>query len=708
MGRRIAGCMAVMALTLGVSGGALAAEPVGVGHSGWFWGNPLPQGNDLNAVAFAGARGYAVGGDGTVLRSDDGGATWTGLGSGTRATLGLVQTIGPNTVVVGGGCTARRSDDGGVTFRRVPFTTSEERCLAQASAISFSSPQVGYVLLANGTVLRTTDGGRTFGQRTGVPEAASDGATDIDFVTDDVGTAVAGGRVYRTVNGGNSWTAASTPGGGVRTVKFLTADTAVAIGANIGFLTSSDGGASFTAQPLAGPGAGKSFGGVTCVSTSTCLLTNGTSQVVRTTDGGATSTLVTASDQAVVAAAASVGGRVVGVGQLGTTVLSDDSGATFAPIGSRLPAIYGQLRSAYGGRAYALGPNGRYARTTDGGRSWTPFGVPTPGDLEDLSFPTPAQGFALDAGGALLRTDNGGDSWRILDPGVERASSIVAIDGRRLAVVGPTGVRRSVNGGDSFGSSRSKAVRGQKLFGADRAGGAIVVWGQKRVAISRNGGSTFTRVRTPRVKIDRVDFVSARRGFLTSDGGRLFATTSGGRRWRALTGVGGPVLEMSFADARRGFVRLARGGDLLRTDDGGRTWEPQIIPRGSLSVLASTAGGAFASSDAGLLFGTSTGGHLATPSRLAVKLSARRLRRAGTVRVRGKLTPASPGSTVSVILRRGTRYTRTTATVASTGAFSAAFRVKGTSEILAQWRGDDRLDGAGTAPVRVSVTKRRR
>jgi len=46
---------------------ALAALPaaaqanVQVGSSGWLWGNPLPQGNTLRAMAFAGTTGYAVG-----------------------------------------------------------------------------------------------------------------------------------------------------------------------------------------------------------------------------------------------------------------------------------------------------------------------------------------------------------------------------------------------------------------------------------------------------------------------------------------------------------------------------------------------------------------------------------------------------------------------------------------------------------------------
>ena len=43
-------------------------------QSGWFWQNPLPQGNDLLAVSFTDANtGTAVGSGGTILRTTNGG-----------------------------------------------------------------------------------------------------------------------------------------------------------------------------------------------------------------------------------------------------------------------------------------------------------------------------------------------------------------------------------------------------------------------------------------------------------------------------------------------------------------------------------------------------------------------------------------------------------------------------------------------------------
>ena len=77
---------------------ALAPASVQVGSSGWQWGNPLPQGNTLRSISFAGANGYAAGDFGTLLRTTDGGTTWSGLLSGTFTNLSEVQAIDPDAV----------------------------------------------------------------------------------------------------------------------------------------------------------------------------------------------------------------------------------------------------------------------------------------------------------------------------------------------------------------------------------------------------------------------------------------------------------------------------------------------------------------------------------------------------------------------------------------------------------------------------------
>src|ERR1700752_3006535 len=58
----------------------------------WQWQNPLPQGNNLRGASFVDANtGTVVGENGTIVRTSDGGASWTIQASGTKQTLWAVS-----------------------------------------------------------------------------------------------------------------------------------------------------------------------------------------------------------------------------------------------------------------------------------------------------------------------------------------------------------------------------------------------------------------------------------------------------------------------------------------------------------------------------------------------------------------------------------------------------------------------------------------
>ena len=85
------------------------------GPAGWFWQNPLPQGNTLRGVSFTDANnGTAVGGAGAIIRTTDGGATWTAQSSGVTNTLyGVSFTDANKGTAVGNAGTILRTTDGG-------------------------------------------------------------------------------------------------------------------------------------------------------------------------------------------------------------------------------------------------------------------------------------------------------------------------------------------------------------------------------------------------------------------------------------------------------------------------------------------------------------------------------------------------------------------------------------------------------------------
>lgn len=716
--------LALIGCGLSVVAGALpSSAAVSVGHSGWFWGDPRPQGNDLRVFEAFGNRGYAAGAFGTVLRTDDAGATWSGLRTGTIAPLSDIDVINESTVVVGGNCSLRRSDNGGASFKRLPFSASESRCSSNIGSFDFATAQAGFILLEDGTVLQTADGGESFAQRTAIPGTAATGAsgpmaTDIVFTAPGTGFAVTGrtdsGRIYRTTDSAGSWTQVASSPRGLRGVHFPSASTGYAVGTANTLLKSTDGGATWSPRALAGAPEGNELTDIRCSGTETCLTsTEAGDRLLRTTDGGETGSSVTPSTGRVLGAAFASANRAVAVGADGTTVVSDTAGVTFAPIGGRLVSGYFRLRAASSRVAYASGRNGRIARTTDGGASWSSIGVSTADDIVDVAFPTLQLGYTLDATGTALRTTNGGASWRILDTGTEtRPRAIVAPRPRLVLLVGPRGVRRSTDGGEQFSAVRSPAVRRTALSDAETVGGSIVAFGARNLVVSDSGGARWTKLALPkgRGEIRDVDFTSSSSGYLLKKNGRLFFTSSRGKRWTESLSLGrGDVLSLAFGDRGHGFVNTT-DGEVLRTDDGSRSWQRQLISSfqvASIAAVGPRVGFALSPPTNGPrddhFFATDSGGVGGRASRLSIRTAATRVRRGAKVRITGTLRPAQGGEDVSIIARRSGGYVPRRVRVASNGAFSATFTVPGTTQFVAQWRGDDARAGDGTEALEVKV-----
>ncbi len=744
--RRSSIAAGLVALCAAIAPQVAQAGPVSVGHSGWQWGDPVPQGETLNSVAFQGARGYAVGERGTVLRSDDGGSTWIGLASGTGNGLGLVQEIDPATVVVGGGCTVRESTDAGASFHRMPVNESEEACATKIASLSFLSANTGYIEEADGSILLTKDGGQTLEQKTKVPLNGA-GAGPIVFTSPTVGFAVAsgsgGGRIYRTTDGAGSWTQVASAVTGLSGLTFVSATTAYAVGSTGTLLRTADGGSTWEQLTLTVPGPRPSLTQISCSDVEHCLIATapvagGSNVLVRTTDGGKTGTLVSPAEQNLLSVAFSTASNAVAVGQGGVTVLSSDGGATFPmTISRRLGGVFDTVirTGASAQDAYIPGQAGLIAATTNGGASWGLLRVPTSALLRDVAFPGTELGYAVSTAGTLYRTNTAGLSWSILKSGGGAPRALLAPDANIVLLIGPLGVRRSTNGGARFTTVKGTIVtgkRGHRVLrtrlsrlnlsgGAQLAGSAVVAFGTDIVA-SSDGGAHWKLIPRPlpRRPVTAISFVSATTGYAVS-GGRLFFTANRGRSWREILSLGGPAVgretNLSFSSALDGYALIPYDGSLgnivMRTSDGGRTWTPEALP---LVINTLTAGGAvdYAAAE-GALFQTTDGGLHESPSTLTLaisgshRLSRAKLRRAGgRVRLVGHLSPAQGGEDVTISYRTvGGGWRRRDVIATSSGAFSLTVgSVRGTTDFVAQWTGSGPISGAGTPAVRLTVTRR--
>ncbi len=225
--------------------------------------------------------------------------------------------------------------------------------------------------------------------------AASYGAAS--FTDPEVGTVVGG--IYRTTDGGLTWTAQQSPLGNARyeDVIFTDADTGTIVGDDGTVLRTTDGGESWVAQQS---GTAVSLRGVSFADANNGMIVGVEGTVLRTRDGGAAWT-------------------------------AQQSGVT--------TALYGVwMRDAE--TATAVGASGTILHTVDGGDTWEPQASGTDDDLEAVSFASVTTGVAVGVDGLILRTTDGGEAWTGLDGyGTEPLHDVWFADENVATIVGGGG-----------------------------------------------------------------------------------------------------------------------------------------------------------------------------------------------------------------------------------------------------------------------------
>lgn len=685
-----------------------ASAGVNTPQSGWYSGNPLLGPNALRDLACAGSTCYASGDFGTLLKTTDGGSTWQGIVTGLTLDLRRVGLAGgaPDRVIVGGGCALRRSDDGGDHFARLPFTARDQGCASPLVAFSFPTEKIGYVLLTNGRILSTADGGRSFSRKTTVPSNAS----DLLCTSTTTCFAAGPGAIMRTADSAVSWTQVASVNVSLNRITVADASTLYAAGDFLYVAKSIDGGKTWTSHRLENVPS-RDLTGIRCGDALHCLMTtrDATSfaPLYRTTDGGTTATAVTPSEDPSLATAFTSPTHVVAVGGVGSAQISDDAGATWTAVGTRITGVFGTLAGS-GNVAYAGGQSGALIRTADAGQTWSIVSPPTDFVITGLAPVGADRLYVLTSDNAIQRSDNSGASYSLLNQGTFQPAAIAAIDRDRLLLLG-RGAELSLNGGDSFTPATGKIARAQ-LNAADLATGAVFAYGRSRIFVSTDRGSHWREVSKPtrRLILD-LDFVGPNIGYLLDTRGSLWKTTNAGGNWKLLAGVGWPGYQVEFSSPLNGYVAIPgfgsirNGGFVLRTTDGGRSWHPQLVSAYPLALVKSGGSIDYALAGTSVMYGTHAGGDVGAGSAMTISARVPSRKKPRAVLVSGRLTPADGGEEIVISMLQGGRWTHRLVTAASNGTFATRWSLRRSATFVAQVLGDADHRGAGTTPLTVSV-----
>ena len=152
--------------------------------------------------------GWAVGPLGNIMKSTDGGMTWSAQSSPFTGNLWQIEMIDEQTGVIGGSEGIIRTTDGGKNWAIVYNNGS-------VGGIDFVNSSVGYAAGGDESiVLKTIDGGKTWTELSIGITADPTGYLDVAFFNENYGyvcgTAYTGDAAIMTTDGGATWQEVST------------------------------------------------------------------------------------------------------------------------------------------------------------------------------------------------------------------------------------------------------------------------------------------------------------------------------------------------------------------------------------------------------------------------------------------------------------------------------------------------------------------
>jgi YVTN family beta-propeller protein len=440
----------------------------------------VPTDANFSGISFADAsHGLAVGGDCPVgglcqpliIATADSGATWTTryqTGAGWIGTLNAVSFAhdGVHAWAVGDNGTILATADGGGHW--VPQVAGATGGL---EAVWFSDPLHGWAggtacggRICGGAVLATTNGGVTWTSQTLPANVPS--LVGIDFVDNLHGFAVSrfanspgiSPSLIATVDGGVTWTVQAPPiEGHFQAVHFVNASRGWVVGQQGLTETTANGGSSWTVQGLASLLQRVSF---TDNVNGWAVGTQGT--ILRTANGGASWVVQTSNSGGQLAGVKfldSLHGWAVGSGGVYATT---DGGTTWtnpAVLDLQLNGV--SLVDATHG--WAVGNGGVIFMTSDG-TTWTQENVPAAVglDLNDVTFLDAGHGWAIGDGTVLATTDGLNWTARASLPGV-MLQGLTFVDALHGWVVGSGGAIYATADGGSTWTAQSSGTIG-RLF----------------------------------------------------------------------------------------------------------------------------------------------------------------------------------------------------------------------------------------------------
>ncbi len=497
-------------------------------QSGWFWQNPLPQGNHLRGVDFINSTtGYAVGEGGTVIKTTNAGLNWLNVS---------------------------------MTFP------------VYLESIDFLNVDIGYAATAFATIVKTTNGGHDWTTSLNVPNSSMHSI----FVLDENNIYATGAAAfYKTTNGGINWFSFSTGyySTGLYDVNFLNVNTGFIVGFPDVVLKTTNGGDNWV-NTVSFTGIQQSYQSIKVVNNNIFITNRG--QILKSTNLGTNWNCVVCSSSS---SLSEITFNNAGTGLVLGTYLhrSSDYGESWSPmLPLNFSLYYPTSISLNGNNSIIVGEYGMILRSSNAGVNWTEISDRTNLNLMfDIFYTDANTGFISASGGKIYKTTNSGNSWILKNSDTAIVSFSRVIFNGNLGLTGNNGrIYRTTNLGENWQlfNSGNESIIYRDFDFIDQS--VIYISGSNNLK-STNGGLNWSNINGPNGTRTGLDFINENEGYNICDG-LIYKTTNGGNNWTGPANVSGFYRAISFFDENNG-IAVGNSGYIARTTNAGNNWSSESI-----------------------------------------------------------------------------------------------------------------------------------
>lgn len=567
----------------------------------WKWLNPKPQGNSLFAIDFAdNYTGYSVGAYGTVLKTTNTGNEWNQLNTGTNIRLLSVDFINSEIGYFGGfNQNLKKTINGGQTWTslQLPLEGPFDSLFAIMD-INFVSPDVGFVLgffELESKIWKTTDGGTSWTTQT---TAGANYLNTLYFFDDNNGYAAGGSlgsEIIKTTNGGTTWELVQYydyPA--LSDIYFFNQTTGIAAGENGCVLMTTNAGINWeqTGSPT-----GMDITSVLFLDNNTGFGIGSGSIYIKTTNGGLNWTVEDFgwdNIRAFMDAKITPDGSIHAIGTYGIIMRSTNGGTNWETQYTATEKTLSEIKFVNNTTGYAVCgySSGDILKTTDAGVTWVSQINTYTTPMYGLSFTDPETGYI--AGSIdIKKTTNGGTNWvNVYSSTInEIFTDVVFTNPNTGYVVGSYGkLLKTTNAGLNWSPiiiSTGGSILTSICFVNESIGYAV---GDNSVIVkTTDAGITWTSQSSPFTfaYLTSVDFIDENTGYISSGEG-LLKTTDGGVAWNIMNAPEGGYYKIQFRN-EFGYA-VASNGKIVKSSDGGNNWieQPTVTDNGLYALYFNT------------------------------------------------------------------------------------------------------------------------